>query len=118
MEVLQALRGNLLRLRQRLVEGRSTEEAITILLSLSITGLLPVLRGLLRLLNRPVLAHGEPLLKDLESQLNIDLSGLRDAWLLKREQISPGQKELPRLMDRYIESLTRLVAAAETRITL
>jgi hypothetical protein len=118
MEVLQALRGNLLRLRQRLVEGRSTEEAITILLSLSITGLLPVLRGLLRLLNRPVLAHGEPLLKDLESQLNVDLSGLRDAWLLKREQISPGQKELPRLMDRYIESLTRLVAAAETRITL
>jgi hypothetical protein len=50
--------------------------------------------------------------------LDVDLAGLRDAWLLKRGQISPGQKELPRLMDRYIESLTRLVAAAETRITL
>ncbi|MEQ1848360.1 MAG: hypothetical protein ABL983_22605 [Nitrospira sp.] len=116
-EVLQGLRGNLLRLRQRLVEGRSTEEAMTILLSLSITGLLPVLRGLQRLLSRPVLSHGEPLMQDLESHLAIDLSGLRDALLLKRGQISPGQKEIPRLMDRYLVSLTRLVTTAEARIT-
>lgn len=116
-EVLQALRGNLLRLRQRLVEGRSTEEAMTILLTLSITALLPALRGLQRLLGRPVLAHGEPLLKDLETALSIDCTGLRDAVLLKRGEISPGQKETPRLMDRYLECLTRLVTAAEARIT-
>ena len=116
-EVLQALRGNLLRLRQRLVEGRSTEEAITILLSLSVTALLPALRGLQRLLDRPVMAHGEPLLKDLESHLEVDLTGLRDALALKRGHNSPGQKEIPRLMDRYLESLTRLVTTAEARIT-
>jgi hypothetical protein len=116
-EVVQGLRGNLFRLRQRLVEGRSTEEAITILLPLSITALLPVLRGLQRLLGRPVAAHGEPLLKDIESHLEVDLSGLRDALALKRGHISPGQKEIPRLMDRYLESLTRLVTAAEARIT-
>ena len=68
------------------------------------------------MINRPVLSHGEPLLKDLESHLESDLTGLRDAWLLKRGQVSPGQKEIPRLMDRYIECLTRLVAAAEKRI--
>lgn len=116
-EVLQALRGNLLRLRQRLVEGGSTEEAITILLPLSITSLQPVLRGLQRLLEFPVLAQGEPLLKDLEVHLEIDLTGLRDALLLKRGRISPGQKEIPRLMDRYLESLAELVTAAEARIT-
>jgi len=116
-EVLQALRGNLLRLRQRLVEGRGTEEAITILLPLSITALLPVLRGVQRLLGRPVLAHGEPLLADIETTLAVDLTGLRDALLLKRGQISPGQKETPRLMDRYLEGLARLVTAAEARIT-
>jgi len=115
-EVVQALRGNLLRLRQRLVEGRSTEEAIIILLSLSITSLLPVFRGLQRLLGRPVLAHGEPVLNDLESYFAIDLTGLREAFLLKRGQISPGQKEIPRLMDRYLEHLTRLVTVAEPRI--
>ena len=116
-EVLQAIRGNLFRLRQRLVEGRSTEEAMTILLSLSITALLPALRGVQRLLGRPVLAHGEPLLNDIGIHLDIDLAGLRDALLLKRGQISPGQKEIPRFMDRYLQSLTRLVTAVETRIT-
>ncbi len=116
-EVVQGLRGNLFRLRQRLVEGRSTEEAITILLPLSITALLPVLRGFQRLLGRPVTKHGEPLLNDIESHLEIDLTGLRDALALKRGHISPGQKEIPKLMDRYIECLTRLVTTAEARIT-
>jgi len=115
-EVIQALRGNLLRLRQRLVEGQGTEEAIIILVPLSVTALLPALRGLQRLLGRPVLAHGEPLLKDLESCLEIDLTGLHDALSLKRGHISPGQKEIPRLMDRYLETLTRLVHSAEERI--
>jgi hypothetical protein len=115
-EVLQGLRGNLLRVRQRFVEGGGTEEAVTILLPLSITALLPVLRGVQRLLGRPVLSHGESLLNDIEAQFRIDLAGLRDVFLLKRGQISPGQKEVPRLMDRYLEGLGRLVAAVEERI--
>ena len=115
-EVLQALRGNLLRVRQRLVEGGSTEEAMTILLPLSITALLPVLRGTQRLLGRPVLSHGDPLLKDLEVHFGIDLTGLRDALLLKRGRISPGHKEVPRLMDRYLESLGQLVTTVEQRL--
>lgn len=115
-EVLQSLRGNLLRVRQRFIEGGGTEEAITILLPLSLTAILPVLRGVQRLLGRPVLSQGEPLLKEFETFLSIDLSGLRDAWLLKRGQISPGQKEIPRLMERYLESLERLVQAVEARL--
>lgn len=115
-EVLQSLRGNLLRVRQRFVEGGGSEEAVTILLPLSITSLLPVLRGVQRLAGRSVTSHGEPLLKDMEIYAGTDLSGLRDAWLLKRGQISPGQKEVPRLMDRYLDSLARLVATVEARL--
>jgi predicted nucleotidyltransferase len=115
-EVLQALRGNLLRVRQRLVEGGCTEEAMTILLPLSITALLAVLRGAQRLWGWPVLSHGEPLLKDFETHLGLDLAGLRDAVLLKRGGISPGPKEVPRLMDRYMESLAHLVTAVEQRL--
>ena len=115
-EVLQGLRGNLLRVRQRLVEGGSTEEAMTILLPLSMTALLPILRGAQRVLGRPVVSHGEPLVKDLEAYLGVDLAGLRDALLLKRGLISPGQKEIPRLMDRYLDSLARLVVTVETRV--
>ena len=115
-QVLQALRGNLLRVRQRLVEGGSTEEAMTILLPLSITALLPVLRGTQRLLGRPVLSHGEPLLKDLEVHFGINLTGLHEALLLKRGRISPGHKEVPRLMDRYLDSLGQLVTTVERRL--
>jgi len=116
-EVLQSLRGNLLRVRQRFVEGGGSEEAITILLPLSLTAVLPCLRGVQRLWGRPVLSQGESLLKDFETLLSVDLSGLRDAWLLKRGQISPGQKEVPRLMERYLESLEQLVQAVEARLT-
>lgn len=115
-EVLQGLRGIVLRMRQRFVEGGGTEEATTILLPLSVTALLPVLRGVQRLLGRPVLSHGDALLKDIESACDFDLSGLRDALLLKRGQISPGHKEVPRLMDRYLENLGRLVVWVETRV--
>jgi hypothetical protein len=115
-EVLQSLRGNLLRVRQRFVEGGGTEDATTILLPLSITALLPALRGVQRVAGRPVLSHGEPLGKDREALCGVDLSGLREALLLKRGQISPGQKEVPRLMDRYLDGLGRLVEAIEARI--
>ncbi len=115
-QILQGLRGNLLRLRQRLVEGGSTEEAIMILLPLSVTSLLPVLRGVQRILGRPVLSHGEPVLRDLEGYFEIDLTGHYEALLLKKGKISPGQKEVPRLMDRYIESMGQLLAAVEKRL--
>lgn len=115
-EVLQSLRGNLLRMRQRLVEGGGTAEAMLILLPLSITAILPILRGAQRLLDRPVLSQGAELLKDVEACFEIDLSALHDAWLLKRGRISPGQKEVPRLMDRYMDGLVRLTAAVERRV--
>lgn len=115
-EVLQSLRGNLLRVRQRFVEGGGTEEAITILLPLSVTALFPPLRGLQHLLGRPALSQSEALLKDVESHLAVDGSGLHDALLLKRGLISPGQKETPRLFDRYVEGLSQLVSKVESLI--
>lgn len=115
-EVLQSLRGNLLRLRQRYVEGGGSEEAITILLPLSVTALLPPLRGLQRLLGRPVLSQSEALLNDVAIHFGLEGSGLHDALLLKRGQISPGHKEVPRLFDRYVESLSQLVTKVESLI--
>lgn len=115
-EVLQGLRGNLVRLRQRLVEGEATGEAMTILLGLSITSLLPVLRGVQRLLDRPVLFDGEALLNDLETCCEIDLAALREAWSLKRGHRSPGRLEVPRVMGRYLDGLGRFVAWVERRV--
>ena len=54
--VVQGLMSHLLRLRQRYAEGGGTDDATTILLPLSITSTLPLLRGVQRLLGRPVLS--------------------------------------------------------------
>ena len=111
--VIQGLMSHLLRLRQRYVEGGGSEEATTLLLPLSITSTVPLLRGVQRLLGRPVLAQSDAVIQDVAEQLHVDLQGLLDALLLKRGQISPGPQELPRLFDRYLQAGTLLTRAVD-----
>ena len=111
--VVQGLMSNLLRLRQRYVEGSGSDDATIILLPLSITSTLPLLRGVQRLLGRPVLSHSDAVIKDVAEQLKLDLQGLLDALLLKRGQISPGPREVPRFFDRYLQAATVLTRAVE-----
>ena len=111
--VVQGLTGHLLRLRQRYVEGGGSDDATMILLPLSITSTLPLLRGVQRLLGRPVLSHSDAVIKDVAEQLKLDLQGLLDVWLLKRGQISPGPREVPRFFDRYLQAATLLTRAVE-----
>ena len=109
--VVQGVTSHLLRLRQRYVEGGGSDDATTILLPLSITSIVPLLRGVQRLLGRPVLSHSDAVIKDVAEQLKLDLQGLLDALLLKRGQISPGTREVPRLFDRYLQAATMLTSA-------
>jgi len=109
--VVQGVTSHLLRLRQRYVEGGGSDDATTILLPLSITSIVPLLRGVQRLLGRPVLSHSDAVIKDVAEQLKLDLQGLLDALLLKRGQISPGTREVPRLFDRYLQAATMLTRA-------
>jgi hypothetical protein len=109
--VVQGVTSHLFRLRQRYVEGGGSDDATTILLPLSITSIVPLLRGVQRLLGRPVLSHSDAVIKDVAEQLKLDLQGLLDALLLKRGQISPGPREVPRLFDRYLQAATLLTRA-------
>ncbi len=105
----QELRGNLLRLRQRFVEGGASTEAITILLPLSLTALLPCLRGLLRAAGNPIGRSSEDVLKAVQQQWNVDCSAFQDVLSLKRGIIGPGPAEAPRLFDRYAATMQTLV---------
>lgn len=112
IEVRQGLAASLFRLRQRYVEGNATDEAALILMSLSITGLLPLLRGIQRVQGRSAVYQSDALIKDVAEHLGLDLQGMQDALLLKRGRISPGHKEIPRLFERYLQAVTALAGKA------
>jgi predicted nucleotidyltransferase len=105
----QEILGNLVRLRQRFVEGGGKQEAILILLPLSLNALFPCLRGLLRVLGIPAPKGAEALLKDLPSALGFDSTVLQEVLRLKQGRISPGPIETPRLFERYVSSLQSLI---------
>jgi hypothetical protein len=109
IEVVQALSGNVLRVRQRFVEGGGTQEATTMLLPLSLTGLLPCLRGMQRISARPVSFNSDALLTDIQRMTGLELPGLVDVLNLKRGKISPGPVEVPRLFDRYLGDVVKLM---------
>jgi hypothetical protein len=107
-QVRQGIQGNLVRLRQRFIEGGGTEEAMTMLLPLSLTALLPCLRGLQRLAGQPALFQSDALLTGIRAMTGLDLAGVTDVLELKRGIISPGPVEVPRLFDRYAGNLDAL----------
>jgi len=112
--VRQGLAGNLLRLRQRFVEGGGANDAVMILLPLSITSTIPLLRGLQRERQWPVLSQSDAVIKDIADRLQLDLQGFQDALLLKRGQITPGPSEIPRVFDRYLQAYTALAQAVQS----
>ncbi len=116
-EVLQGLAGNMLRLRQRFVEGGGANDTVTILLPLAVTSALPLLRGLLRVMGWPVPVQAAAVIEDVAKRLSVDLQGLQDALLLKRGQITPGPAEVPRLFDRYVQGAAALAEAAARAVS-
>lgn len=112
-QCLSELRGHVIRLRQRFVEGGGTVEAVLMLMPLSLTGLLPALRGLCRAMDRPVRRASEAVLRDIGEILGVEIEALEQALQLKRGQIEPGPSEAPRLFDRYCEAVSTLVEKAE-----
>lgn len=110
----QELRGNLLRIRQRYVEGWARVEAVQTLLPLSLTALIACLRGVYRLLNRPSVTKSDAVLRELNAALNLDPAVFLEVWHMKRGLSTPGKHALPKLLDRYLADLSRLADRLET----
>ena len=104
----QDILGNLLRLRQRFVEGHGKPDALAMLLPLSLTTLLPGLRAHYRIRGIAVPPTTAALLDDLGARFGIDTTALMDVWNLKKGVMTPGPVEVPRLFERYVADLQAL----------
>jgi predicted nucleotidyltransferase len=105
----QELIGNLFRLRQRFVEGEGKAEAIFALLPISLTALMPCLRGLFRLLDQSPNGTSAAILERLPLILQVEPIVFHEVLDVKRGLSSPGKKEFPRLYERYVQGLEGLI---------
>lgn len=107
-ECEREIRGNILRVRQQFVESDGNPEGIHALLPISLTTVIPCIRGLYRLLGQSVRGNPDTILDRMSSVLELDPSVFQEVWLLKRGQSTPGKHEFPNLLDRYLIALSAL----------
>jgi hypothetical protein len=108
MQCAREITSNLMRLRQRFVEGSGKSQALAILLPLSLTTLLPCLRGQYHLRGLPLPSSTDTLLSDVPLRFGFDATVLQEVWNLKKGIVTPGPIEMPRLYERYVASLQTL----------
>jgi hypothetical protein len=101
----QELMSNLLRLRQRFVEGAGRIEAIQALLILSITAVLPCIRGLLHLMEQPSKGKDIEILEVLPDIFQFDPTTFLEILHIKRGLSSPGSLEWTNVYSRYLQNL-------------
>jgi predicted nucleotidyltransferase len=112
-ECEREIRGNLLRVRQQFVEARGNSEGIHALLPISLTTLIPCLRGVYRLLGQSPKGTPDAILERMTANLNLDPGAFQEVWLLKRGQSTPGKHDFPNLLDRYLGALGALAERVE-----
>ncbi len=110
----QELMANLFRLRQRFVEGEGRAEAIQALLILSITAVLPCVRGLLRVLGQTSKGRDVQILERLPQALQFEPTVLLEMLHMKRGMSSPGSLEWPKAYERYLQNLESLCKRVQT----
>jgi len=103
------LMANLVRVRQRFIEGHGRIEAVQTLLLLSITSVLPCIRGLLYCLALPSTEKDLHLLELLPKTIQFDPTIFLDILKVKRGLSSPGSFEWPKAYERYLQNLERFM---------
>ncbi len=103
------LMANLIRVRQRFIEGEGRNEAIHSLLILSITAVLPCLRGLLYCLGQPSQDQDQHILESLMTTVQFDPTVFLNILNIKRGLSSPGSFEWEKTYTRYLQNLEQFI---------
>lgn len=101
----QELMANLLRLRQRFIEGEGRNEAIQALLLLSISSVMPAIRGFLHILGHQTKENDTKTLEMLPGTLEFDPTVFLEILNMKKGLRSPGKYEWLKAFERYLQTL-------------
>jgi hypothetical protein len=102
------LLANVFQVRQRFVEGEGRAEAIRALLILSITAVLPCVRGILRVIGQQSKGKDVQILECLPHALQFEPTVLLEILQMKRGMNSPGSLEWSKVYERYLQTLEGL----------
>ncbi len=105
----QELTANLLRVRQRFIEGEGRIEAIQALLILSITAVLPCLRGLLYCLGHSSDIKDQQILETLPSAMQFDAAIFVEILNMKKGLSTPGSLKWIQAYQRYLQCLEEVL---------
>jgi hypothetical protein len=113
LECEEQLKGMLIRLRQAYLEVGSDAKALTGVILDSISSLVPVLRGILRLLgDEPPRAKAE-VVDALTSKLNVGSGAIRGTLAMKLEGAEAPGGDLAEHYDRYMGEIERIAMAVD-----
>lgn len=113
LQCQQELNGNLFRVRQRFIEGGGSPQGIRALLPLSLTALLPCLRGVCRIAGLPSGGTSRVFLQNVLTTLNLDDPVFLEILDVKQGIRSPGTKVWPHLYDRYVTALQQVIVRVQ-----
>ncbi len=102
------LSGNLLRLRQRFIEGQGRPEAIPAVLTLSLMALLPALRAVCKMLGHPSGGKSIDFLRSLPSALQVEAPVFLEILEIKQGIRTPGKLTMSDLFMRYAQAVENL----------
>ncbi len=115
--IVREAHANVLRVRQRYLEGGASTESAMILMALSVTGVGVCARGLLRLWDETPSAATDAALQRVCERVGVAVEPLMEGWAVRCGRISPGQLEIPRLFDRYMDGLEQWVQRVAGALT-
>lgn len=113
LECEEQLKGKLIRLRQAYLEsGRSVKQMGAIVVE-SLTSLIPVFRGMLRLLDKKVSAEKEDTINEVSREFGTNSAPLADALAIKLGKRKLKKDEMEEFLNRYLTEIQKLAVAVD-----
>lgn len=101
-------KSQLVQLRRGFLASGENQEAVTSLITASVTSIIAACRGMALLSGKTPPENKTDLLKMVQDDYDIDMSAIDEAWRLKRGEANQSTATLEMLFDKYLIAIEKL----------